>query len=53
MIKVLVENAFLTTEVVFDGGAECLDEIDHGLLLEEDPSLSLLFTVCLSRNFWH
>ena len=53
MIKVLVENAFLATEVVFDGGTECLDEIDDGLLLEEDPRLSLLYTVCLSRNFWH
>ena len=53
VVEVLVENAFLTTEVVLDGDAECLDEIDDGLLLEEGPRLSLLYAVCLSRDIWH
>ena len=53
MIKVLVENTFLATEVMFDGDAERLDEIDDGLLLEEDPRLSVFRTGRLSRNLWH
>ena len=53
MVEVLVEKAFFTTEVVLDGGGECLDEINDGLLFEEDPRLSFLYTVRLSRDAWH
>ena len=53
MVQVLVKNAFLTTEVVFYGDAERLDEIDDGLLLDEDPRLSLLLADRLARNLWH
>ena len=53
MVEVLVENAFLAAEVVLDGDAKCLDEVDDGLLLEEDPCLSLLNTIFLSRNIRH
>ena len=53
MVEIFVENAFLTAEVMFDGGAERLDEIDDGLLLDEDPSLSLLLAEGISGNLWH
>ena len=53
MVEILVENTFLTAEVMFDGDAECLDEIEYGLLLNEDPRPSLLLAECISGDVRH
>ena len=53
MVEVLIKNTFLTAEVMLDGDTERLDEIDDGLLLDEDPRLSLLLAEYFTRNLWH
>ena len=53
MVEVLIVNTCLSAEVMFGGDSERLDEIDDGLLLDEDPNLSLLLAEGISGILWH